>query len=83
MYPRLIEQPHVRTTRIPGRIAKNIAPWEGQQECEGRFSMLVAGGPQPCKREVKRAELEACDQGAVQGQRIRVLQVATLPKPES
>jgi hypothetical protein len=25
----------------------------------------------------------ACDQGAVQGKRIRVLQVATLPKPES
>jgi hypothetical protein len=37
-----------------------------------------------CKPEDKqRAELEACDQGAVQGKRIRVLQVATLPKPES
>jgi hypothetical protein len=33
--------------------------------------------------EVKRAELEACDQGAVQGKRIRVLHKATLPKPKS
>jgi hypothetical protein len=32
---------------------------------------------------MRRAELEACDQGAVQGQWIRVSQVATLPKPES
>jgi hypothetical protein len=39
--------------------------------------------PQECKPEVKRAELEACDQGAVQGKRIRVLHKATLPKPES
>jgi hypothetical protein len=31
----------------------------------------------------KRAELEACDQGAIQGKRIRVLLKATLPKPES
>jgi hypothetical protein len=30
-----------------------------------------------------RAGLEACDQGAVQGKRIRVLHKATLPKPES
>jgi hypothetical protein len=39
--------------------------------------------PQLCKPEVKRAELEACDQGAIQGKRIRVLHTATLPKPES
>jgi hypothetical protein len=32
------------------------------------------------KPEDKRAELEACDQGAVQGKRIQVLQKATLPK---
>jgi hypothetical protein len=31
----------------------------------------------------RRAELEACDRWAVQGKRIRVLQKATLPKPES
>jgi hypothetical protein len=30
-----------------------------------------------------QAELEACDRWAVQGKRVRVLQVATLPKPES
>jgi hypothetical protein len=31
----------------------------------------------------RRAELEACDRWAVQGKRVRVLQVATLPKRES
>jgi hypothetical protein len=35
------------------------------------------------KPENKRAELEACDQGEVQGKRIRVLHKETLPKPES
>jgi hypothetical protein len=35
------------------------------------------------KHARRRAELEACDQGAVHGKRIRVLLKATLPKPES
>jgi hypothetical protein len=34
-------------------------------------------------RKVLRGELEACDQGAVQGKRIRAFLKETLPKPES
>jgi hypothetical protein len=58
---------------------------------EAQASKPVTGGRVQRQRsqnqwkpeDKRRAELEACDQGAVQGKRIRVLQVATLPKPES
>jgi hypothetical protein len=74
---RAVTDPTSSKTTASQRAPTGSKPKEGQESPEAKASHPMV------TRDKKRAELEACDQGAVQGKRIRVLLKATLPKPES
>jgi hypothetical protein len=57
--------------------AKASKPTKGQESPETEVS------PPMVTRSLSASRAAACDQGAVQGKRIRVFHLKTLPKPES
>jgi hypothetical protein len=66
-----------RTADTPHQQEQRLHPQRKDRRVQGQRSQ------NQYPRKVLRGDLELCDQGAVQGKRIRVLHKATLPKPES